>query len=250
MDSCEPPHSPHPYQLQPKNIVPVGPNPFTNTSPITMITPTTAQFPLSNINTNPLPQYEHLSLMLFVGASSSGSGSFKRKRGRPRKYFPNGKITLGSSLDPTHAASFASPSSSAVKKNTSGRGRGRPRKYFPNGKITLGSSLDPTHAATFASPSSSAVKKNTSIRGKGKPRGSFKKKLPIEMSGVTNGSGFSPHVIIVNRGEDIVAKVGAFCQGGPNTDMCILSAHGLVGNAALYQSGSVVTYEVVLFTSF
>lgn len=191
MDSREPPQSPHPHQLQPKNIALVGPKPFTNTSPITMITPITAQFPLSNINTNPSPQSEHLSLKLSVGDSSSGSGSFKRKRGRPRK-------------------------------------------YFPNGKITLGSSLDPTHAATFASPSSSDVKKNTSVRGRGRPRGSFKKKLPIEMSGifnlfpfslfkfifhyfttllliifycgcsflgVTNGSSFSPHVIIVNRGE-------------------------------------------------
>jgi len=127
MDSREPPQSPHPHQLQPKNIVLVGPNPFTNTAPITMITPTPVQFPLSNINTNPFPQSEHLSLKLTVGASSSGSGSFKRKRGRPRKYIPNGIITLGSSLDPTHAATFASPSSSAVKKNTSGRGRGRPR---------------------------------------------------------------------------------------------------------------------------
>jgi len=32
--------------------------------------------------------------------------------------------------------------------------------------------------------------------------------------------------------------------------MCILSAHGLVGIASFHQSGVIVTYEVVHFTSF
>jgi len=40
------------------------------------------------------------------------------------------------------------------------------------------------------------------------------------------------------------------CQGGPNTEMSILSAHGLVGIVSLRQEGRIVTYEVVLFTTF
>ena len=43
-------------------------------------------------------------------------------------------------------------------------------------------------------------------------------------------------------------KLKTFCQGGLNTDMCILSAHGLVGTVALHQSGTIVLREVVLFT--
>jgi len=40
------------------------------------------------------------------------------------------------------------------------------------------------------------------------------------------------------------------CQGGPNTEMSILSAHGLVGTVSLHREGRIVTYEVVHFTSF
>ena len=48
--------------------------------------------------------------------ASFGSSSIKKKRGRPRKYFPDGNITLGSSSSLTQDATIISPSST-VKKN-------------------------------------------------------------------------------------------------------------------------------------
>ncbi|AES60011.2 AT-hook motif nuclear-localized protein 10 [Medicago truncatula] len=116
--------------------------------------------------------------------------------------------------------------------------KGRPRKYFPDGNIALVSS--PALDATITSHSSSIANKST--RGRGRPRGSLNKKKKVEVSGVS-GTGFSQHVITVNPGEDIVMKLKTFCQGGPNTDMCILSAHGLVGTVALHQSGTIVLRE-------
>ncbi|AES69180.1 AT-hook motif nuclear-localized protein 8 [Medicago truncatula] len=54
-----------------------------------------------------------------------------------------------------------------------------------------------------------------------------------------------PHVIFVNPGEDIIEKVAAYSQAvaEPDTEICIMSAHGLVGSVALHHSGSIFNYE-------
>ncbi|KAI9102203.1 hypothetical protein K1719_023713 [Acacia pycnantha] len=44
----------------------------------------------------------------------------------------------------------------------------------------------------------------------------------------------TPHVILVNTGEDIAAKITSFCEEGAR-QVCILSAHGEVSSATLRQ---------------
>lgn len=157
MDSREPPHAPphHPqgHQFQPpSNVVLVGPNPFTNTAPTTMMAPATARFPLFNMNANPANPPPHSepfttittttnvntaattntvppsTLVPYVAGTSE---SFKRKRGRPRKYFPDDSTALGlgsgsgSGSGSGQALAMNSPDSSTAKKSK--RGRGRPR---------------------------------------------------------------------------------------------------------------------------
>lgn len=130
MDSLEPqPPQPHADHLHLENNVLVGPNPFTNSVPTTLMEPTTAQFHQFKMNTNQPSHSEPFNnnnvpstLNPCVGASS-GSGSTKKKRGRPLKYFIDGNISFFS--NPSHDATISSPSSSIEKKNA--RGRGRPR---------------------------------------------------------------------------------------------------------------------------
>lgn len=59
------------------------------------------------------------------------------------------------------------------------------------------------------------------------------------------GTGFTPHVILAEAGEDIAAKLMAFCHQGLRT-VCILSATGAICNVTLRQSetsGGGVSYE-------
>lgn len=59
------------------------------------------------------------------------------------------------------------------------------------------------------------------------------------------GVGFTPHVITVQAGEDVLAKIMSFSQNGPRA-VCILSANGAISNVTLRQamtSGGTVTYE-------
>lgn len=133
----------------------------------------------------------------------------------------------------------SSPSALAKKK------RGRPRKYSPDGNIALG--LAPTHvsspvAATSASAGDSGAGDAPPKKHRGRPPGSGKKQLDALGAG---GTGFTPHVILVESGEDITEKVMAFFQIGPRT-VCILSATGAVCNVTLRQpglSGSITRFE-------
>lgn len=89
-------------------------------------------------------------------------------------------------------------------------------------------------------------------RGRGKSAASIAKQqarfamVPVgEGLGRSDGANFTPHVITVNVGEDVTAKVISFCQQGPRA-ICILSAYGMVSNATLRQSdssGGTLTYE-------
>ncbi|RDX69527.1 AT-hook motif nuclear-localized protein 13, partial [Mucuna pruriens] len=121
-------------------------------------------------------------------------------------------------------------SESAKKK------RGRPRKYSPDGNIALG--LAPTNAS---SSSAEPTKKH-----RGRPPGSGKKQMDALGIG---GTGFTPHVILAESGEDIAAKLMSFCQQGPRT-VCILSASGAICNVTIRQpaisgagAGGTVSYE-------
>ncbi|CAI8609429.1 unnamed protein product [Vicia faba] len=131
----------------------------------------------------------------------------------------------------------SSPSTLAKKK------RGRPRKYSPDGNIAL--ALAPNRvsspaAATSASAGDSGNAEAPAKKHRGRPPGSGKKQLDALGAG---GIGFTPHVVLVESGEDITEKVMAFSQSGPRT-VCILSANGAISSATLRQpSGGIARYE-------
>ncbi|WOL12367.1 AT-hook motif nuclear-localized protein 10 isoform X2 [Canna indica] len=142
------------------------------------------------------------------GPGSSSGEPFKRKRGRPRKYGPDGKVILA--VTPV-SSSPGAPSSS--------------------GAFSVAANVAATAAAE-------GVKK-----GRGRPPGSSKKRQ-IEALG-SAGAGFIPHIIAVNTGEDVSAKIMAFSQQSTRA-ICVLCANGAISNVTLRQaatSGGTVTYE-------
>ncbi|KAL8142207.1 hypothetical protein V2J09_015239 [Rumex salicifolius] len=140
--------------------------------------------------------------------TSSGMGGImeKKKRGRPRKYAPDGSGAIVGALSPMPISSSASLSSGAYSSGKRGRGRS----------------------------SNSETKHSHNVDKKSKGGGTY-----------CDGVHFTPHVITVNAGEDVTAKIISFCQQGPRA-ICILSANGTVSNATLRQSdssGGTLTYE-------
>ncbi|ESR58483.1 hypothetical protein CICLE_v10021116mg [Citrus x clementina] len=66
-----------------------------------------------------------------------------------------------------------------------------------------------------------------------------------ELHACSVGTNFTPHVITINAGEDVMMKVISFSQQGPRA-ICILSANGVISNVTLRQpdsSGGTLTYE-------
>lgn len=139
--------------------------------------------------------------------------SVKRKRGRPRKYGPNGTMTLALGNSPSPLTTSPMPPSS-------------------------GSSVGGFNSPAPNSGSSFVMKK-----ARGRPLGSGKKQ---KMNSVGSaGTGFIPHVINVQTGEDVSSKIMSFLQLGSRT-VCIMSANGAISNVTLRQaatSGGTVTYE-------
>ncbi|GMH17235.1 hypothetical protein Nepgr_019076 [Nepenthes gracilis] len=128
--------------------------------------------------------------------------------------------------------------------------RGRPRKYGPDGTVTR--PYSPMPASSSAPSSASKLKFSSGKRGRGRPIGPESDQgLRVNMENLgegaahTDGAHFTPHVITVNTGEDVTAKIISFCQQGPRA-ICILSANGVISNATLRQSdssGGTLTYE-------
>ncbi|MQL94335.1 hypothetical protein Taro_026993 [Colocasia esculenta] len=177
------------------------------------------------------------------GSSVAQGEPVKRKRGRPRKYGPDGTMSLG-----------LSPLSSPA--GTPGSGAGS------SGMGVTGSG---------SSPSSQK-------RGRGRPPGTGRKQQLAscgEWISSSAGMGFTPHIITISPGEmrgargaprliaeaiiadarcrrgaafnntDIASKIMSFSQQGPRA-VCILSANGAVSTVTLRQaasSGGTVTYE-------
>ncbi|KAI4347449.1 hypothetical protein L6164_008262 [Bauhinia variegata] len=126
--------------------------------------------------------------------------------------------------------------------------RGRPRKYGPDGKAALPLSPMPISSSIPLTGEFSAWK-----RGRGRPLDSIKKtyKYDYETTGPGHGiaysvgANFTPHVLTVNTGEDIIMKVMSFSQQGSRA-ICVLSANGTISNVTLRQptsSGGTLTYE-------
>ncbi|KAF8092969.1 hypothetical protein N665_0395s0032 [Sinapis alba] len=108
--------------------------------------------------------------------------------------------------------------------------RGRPRKYAPPDGSTIALGLAPT--SPLLDGDSGRVNTNSAKRARGRPPGSIKKQ-PFDALGTV----FTPHVIEVNEGEEILSKVVAFSNQGPIT-VSVLSAAGAVSTVTLgYPSG-------------
>ncbi|KAK7308978.1 hypothetical protein RJT34_05353 [Clitoria ternatea] len=142
-------------------------------------------------------------------------------------------ITIGSSPN-----AGVPPSSEPVKKK-----RGRPRKYGPDGTVSLG--LSPMSATANSTPGSATPSEK---RPRGRPPGSGRKQQLASLGEWMNSSAglaFSPHVITIGVGEDIVTKLLAFSQQRPRA-VCILSGTGTVSSVSLRQPASTgvsVTFE-------
>lgn len=130
------------------------------------------------------------------------------------------------------------PSGEPVKKK-----RGRPRKYGPDGPVSL--RLSSMSASPNPNPGSNTP---TQKRSRGRPPGSGRKQQLANLGDWMNNSAglaFSPHVITVGVGEDIVAKILSFSQQRPRA-VCIMSGTGTVSSVTLRQPASTgvsVTYE-------
>ncbi|PUZ71295.1 hypothetical protein GQ55_2G302900 [Panicum hallii var. hallii] len=150
--------------------------------------------------------------------AGAGEPVAKKKRGRPRKYGPDGSMSLA--LVPASMA--AAPGSTAP---------GAPGPFSPEGART-------PNTAPSASPDGA--------KKRGRPKGSTNKKHVPALGNIGSaGAGFTPHVIFVKTGEDVSAKIMSFSQHGTRA-VCILSANGAISNVTLRQSatsGGTVTYE-------
>ncbi|KAF8780970.1 hypothetical protein HU200_000936 [Digitaria exilis] len=154
------------------------------------------------------------------GASAHpGEPPAKKKRGRPRKYGPDGSMSLA--LVPVSMAAAAGTVAP-----------GAPGPFSPEGAKT---------------PSSAPSASPDGAKKRGRPKGSTNKKQHVPALGNIGsaGAGFTPHVLFVKAGEDVSAKIMSFSQHGTRA-VCILSANGAISNVTLRQSatsGGTVTYE-------
>ncbi|PRQ18751.1 putative PPC domain, AT hook, DNA-binding protein [Rosa chinensis] len=246
MDSRDaPPQQPPPQQ---PNMM-VGPNSYP--SPMANPNPNNTATATANSNNN-----NSSAAMLGGGGPNSGRFQFntvaqQQPASKPQPLDSMSPSPFDGSLRPCGGGggsagfSIDSSTASAGKKK-----RGRPRKYSPDGNIALG--LAPTQIPASAPVAAAAGPHGESSgtmssdppakKNRGRPPGSGKKQLDALGAG---GVGFTPHVIMVQAGEDIASKVMSFSQQGPRT-VCILSANGPIGNVTLRQpsmSGGTVTYE-------
>ncbi|KAJ6671666.1 DUF296 DOMAIN PROTEIN [Salix viminalis] len=131
--------------------------------------------------------------------------------------------------------------SESVVENTLKRKRGRPRKHDVGANLVSSPPLSPP-------PGLSSSLSSCDKRGRGRPRGSGKLQLLASLGGFaaeTAGGSFTPHVVPVHTGEDIVTKILAFSQKGARA-VCILSATGVVSSVIMRQpssSGGIMRYD-------
>ncbi|XP_044467720.1 AT-hook motif nuclear-localized protein 6-like [Mangifera indica] len=148
--------------------------------------------------------------------------------------------------------SMVAPETGSVPGSAPGSGskmkkkRGRPRKYGPDGKLMMALSPMPISSSIPLTGDFSAWK-----RGAGRPLDSIKKSYKFEYETPGDkiayfvGANFTPHVLTVNTGEDVLMKIMSFSQQGAQA-ICVLSANGTISNVTLRQptsSGGTLTYE-------
>lgn len=145
---------------------------------------------------------------------------------------------FGGSAAPPVPASVAAPDSEMKKK------RGRPRKYAADGSVVALSPMPISASIPFSGDYSWK-------QGAARSADSFKKKHKLEFGSAgqampyPSGGNFTPHMITINTGEDIMMKIISFSQQGSRA-ICILAANGTISNVTLRQpnsSGGTLTYE-------
>ncbi|XP_051114556.1 AT-hook motif nuclear-localized protein 1-like isoform X2 [Andrographis paniculata] len=146
---------------------------------------------------------------------------------------------------PPQAAGVGSGGAALMKKK-----RGRPRKYGSDG--SAGKALSPRPISSSAPPPPVIDFSAAGKRGKIRPVILTAKPRMETVGGglgdwfpTSGGASFTPHIITVNAGEDVMKKVISFSQQGPRA-ICILSANGIVSSATIRQpdsSGGTLTYE-------
>ncbi|XP_043698178.1 AT-hook motif nuclear-localized protein 1 [Telopea speciosissima] len=132
----------------------------------------------------------------------------KKKRGRPRKYGPDGAVSLA--LSPMPISTSAPAATTGDFSGNNKRGRARPSSFFKQQQ-----------------------QQRMEVENMG------------EWVSCSVGANFTPHVITVATGEDVTMKIISFSQQGPRA-ICILSANGAISNVTLRQpdsSGGTLTYE-------
>nr|XP_004231638.1 AT-hook motif nuclear-localized protein 10 [Solanum lycopersicum] len=116
------------------------------------------------------------------------------------------------------------------------RKRGRPRKYAPDGSANSGM-VSPPSAAQSAGGFSPTEGGDVPLRkkGRGRPPGSGRKQQLGDLGSASAGTGFKPHIITVQAGEDVWAKLMSFSQSTSQA-VCIMSANGSISNVTLQQA--------------
>ncbi|XP_042436538.1 AT-hook motif nuclear-localized protein 7-like isoform X3 [Zingiber officinale] len=160
------------------------------------------------------------------GEGSEGDPAAAKKRGRPRKYGPESLA-----LVPSPTAASASPFSPGSGSSDGRRGRGRPRGTGSRQLLAaLGNKQTPPIACSLDFLLSHFC---------------FLLVFGGECFTFSAGGGFTPHVVTIATGEDVVGRIRSFSEKGPRA-VCILSANGSISNATLHQpgsSGGTLTYE-------
>ncbi|XP_076901408.1 AT-hook motif nuclear-localized protein 10-like [Bidens hawaiensis] len=123
-----------------------------------------------------------------------------------------------------------------ISGETEKKKRGRPKRY----SLLHGQNVDGNSDAGDDGSGGSDLESGK--RERGRPASSLKKQM--EALGPP-GVGFTPHVIIIEQGEDLVSKLVSFSKEGART-VCILTATGVISSVTLQQSpvfGGATTYE-------
>lgn len=174
----------------------------------------------------------------------NGVGVTVRGDEAPQSYRVEPRVENSGDFDGSAAAP---PSAAAAAVSDGKKKRGRPRKYAADGSSVALSPM-PISASIPLTGDYSGWKQSG-----GRPVDSFKKKnkldfgnagSPTTMSYPVSGS-FTPHMITVNSGEDIMMRIISFSQQGSRA-ICILAANGTISNVTLRQpnsSGGTLTYE-------
>ncbi|GJS78410.1 AT-hook motif nuclear-localized protein 10-like protein isoform X1 [Tanacetum coccineum] len=179
-----------------------------------------------------------------ININEGGGGEqVMKKRGRPKKYAPDG------TMSPSAVRSVkVTPVNVGAGGGVVNGGFGGGDQHQQQQQQQMPQAAAP--AISVAPVSSIPMEDGFAKKVRGRPPGSSNKKPKIRESfgsgGFKSGGyGFTPHIIVVQPGEDVLNKIMSFSQNGPRA-VCIMSGIGVITNVTLRQaatSGGTATYE-------